>query len=33
VPYDAFIWTGLRKGAALSAEEIKAVVRRTIEEV
>jgi steroid delta-isomerase-like uncharacterized protein len=33
VLYDAFIWKGLRKGAALSAEENKAVVRRMIEEV
>jgi predicted ester cyclase len=33
VPYDAFIWKGLRKGAALSAEENKAVVRRMIEGV
>ena len=33
VLYDAFIWKGLRKGAALSAEENKPVVRRMIEEV
>jgi SnoaL-like polyketide cyclase len=33
VLYDAFIWKGLGKGAALSAEENKAVVRRMIEEV
>jgi predicted ester cyclase len=33
VLYDACIWKGLRKGAALSAEENKAVVRRMIEEV
>jgi predicted ester cyclase len=33
VPYDAFVWKGSRKGAGLSAEENKAVVRRMIEEV
>jgi hypothetical protein len=33
VPYDVFVWEGLRKRAALSAEEIKGVVRRMIEEV